>query len=221
MKTIITFALLLLAGNAVAQNITNLQDPVSSRMFNTEKYSGIRGTPFLVDKWLQGTATTPNGVYQNLELKYNVYDNTIFFNKDDNTFELVDNIVAFTLMPKPGDTKSYLNYRKGLTGPDFKEKQFVQVLFDGPNASVYKLDQKLVSEMSEINAGMVKTFANGSKYYIARKGQIVGVKFSSAEEIMTALVDKQAQLQRFIVDKKLNFKKDTDLVELVKYYNTL
>lgn len=52
-----------------------------------------------------GTATTPRGIYQQLELKFNVYDNTPFFNKDEETFEFQDEIISFTLMPKPAFNK--------------------------------------------------------------------------------------------------------------------
>jgi predicted small secreted protein len=219
-RLLILCSCFLLMATAAFSQAYQLSDPVSSKNFNAEKYSGIRGTPFLVDKWMKGTVTTPKGVYKNLDLKYNVYDNGIFFNKDDETFELQDNIISFTLMPKSDDPATHMVYRKGITGPDFRDNQFVQVMTEG-NASVYKLDEKKVSEMSEINAGMVKTFTNNAKYYIANKNkEVIFVKLNKAE-ILAALKDNQDKLNAYISDKKLSFRKDADLVELVKYYNTL
>ena len=38
----------------VQAQLLQLQDPVSSKNFNPEKYAGIRGTPFLQEKWVHG-----------------------------------------------------------------------------------------------------------------------------------------------------------------------
>ena len=188
-------------------------------MLNPEKYSGIRGTPFLVDKWMKGTVTTPKGVYQNLELKFNVYDNALFFNKNDESFELQDDIVSFTLMPKPDDAASYLIYKRGITGADLKDYQYVQVLLEG-NINLYKLDLKQLSEMSEINAGIVKTFTNNSKYYIGASKNLQFIKLNKSE-FLNALKDKQELLQKYCSEKKISFKKDADFIEVLKYYNSL
>lgn len=216
-----SFMLLFVAAAATvasAQNVYSLSDPVSSKNFNAEKYSGIRGTPFLLDKWVKGTVTTPRGVYQNLDLKFNVYDNSLFFNKDDESFELQDEIISFTLMPKE-DPVTHLIYKRGISGADLREHQYVQVLLEG-KMSLYKLDVKQLSEMSEINAGIVKTFANTAKYYIGKNKDLQFVKINKTE-ILNALKDKQSQVEAFINDKKLSFRKDADVVEVLKYYNSL
>lgn len=211
--------LLILVSGVFSQNVFSLQDPVSSKKFNAEKYSAVRGTPFLINKWLKGSVTTPKGVYQNIELKFNVYDNSLFFNMDDETFELQDNIISFTLKPKSDDSTSFLVYRKGISGADLRDNQFVQVLLDAPTA-LYKLDVKQLSEMSEINTGIVKTFTNNSKYYLSKNKQIQFIKINR-KEILNALSDKQEKLQLYINEKKLSFKKDTDIIELLRYYNSL
>lgn len=205
--------------NGFSQNVYSLQDPVSTKSFNPEKYSGIRGTPFLVDKWYKGTVTTPKGVYQNLELKFDVYENTLFFNKDDESFELLDEIISFTLMPKPGDEAGYLVFRKGISGAGLSGREYVQVLLDG-QVGLYKLPLKQVSEMSEINAGIVKTLTNNSKYYISKNKQLRFIKLNKAE-VLDALNDKQDKIQSYIDEKKLLFRKETDLVDVLKYYSSL
>jgi hypothetical protein len=198
----------------------SLQDPVSSKTYNTEKYSAIRGTPFLVDKWLKGTVTTPQGIYHDLDLKFNVYDNVLSFNKNDETFEFQDNITTFTLMPKVDDPSTHLIYKKGISGADLRGSEFVQVLVEGGKTNLYKLDVKQLSEMSEINAGIVKTFANNAKYYIQKNNTLQFIKPNKAE-ILAALSDKQAQIQQYLDQKKPSFRKDADLVDIIKYYNSL
>ena len=155
---------------------------------------------------------------RSFDLKFNVYDNSLFFNKDDESFELQDEIISFTLMPKE-DPVTHLIYKRGISGADLREHQYVQVLLEG-KMSLYKLDVKQLSEMSEINAGIVKTFANTAKYYIGKNKDLQFVKINKTE-ILNALKDKQSQVEAFINDKKLSFRKDADVVEVLKYYNSL
>lgn len=209
----------LITTSAYSQGTVFLQDPVTAKNFNTDKYSSIKGTPFLQDKWIKGTATTPRGIYQQLELKFNVCDNTLFFNRKDEAFEFQDEIISFILMPKPDDSSTYLVYKKGITGADFSGNQYVQVLLEGP-VGLYKLAVKQVSEMSEINAGIVKTFTNNSKYYISKNNQLRFIKINKSE-ILNSLSDQREKIQSYINEKKLSFRKDSDLVEVLKYYQSL
>jgi hypothetical protein len=219
-KAFILGGILLLSSTMLgAQNVMILQDPVSSKNFNSEKYSGIRGTPFLMDKWIKGTVTTPVGVYQNLELKLNVYDNIIVYNKQDEPFELTDKIINFTLMVKESDPSTWLVFRKDLSGGDLSKNQYVQVLYEG-KVGLYKQPTKQLAEISEINAGIVKTFSSNSKYYLLLNNVAQFVRLNKTE-LLDALKDKKDQLQIFITDKKLSFKKETDAIDLLKYYNTL
>lgn len=202
-----------------AQNVYSLQDPVTSKSFSTSKYSDIRGTPFLMDKWINGSVTTTKGTYPSLQLKYNVYENTLVFEKDDESYEMIDDILSFTLKPKANDPSGFMVFRKGLSGADIKSNQFLQVLAEG-KMHLYKLPVKQVSEMSEINAGVVQTFANNAKYYIGKTGQLQFLKLNK-EEVLNAMKDKQPQMENFSKEKKLSLKKEADVIDLINYYNGL
>ena len=93
MKKMIICILLCFGLQNVQAQLLQLQDPVSSKNFNPEKYAGIRGTPFLQEKWVHGSVTTNLGVYNDLELKIDLYDNILFFNNGGEPFELIDKIV--------------------------------------------------------------------------------------------------------------------------------
>lgn len=202
-----------------SQGAVFLQDPVTAKNYNTEKYSGMKGTPFLQDKWTKGTATTSKGIYQQLELKFNVYDNALFFKMEEDAYEFQDEILSFTLMPNPEDASTFLVYKKGITHADFSPNQYVQILLEGP-IGLYKLTSKQVSEMSEINAGLIKTFTNNSKYYISKNNQLQFLKINKTE-ILHVLSDKKDKIQSYLTEKKPSFRKDIDLVELLKYYQSL
>lgn len=220
MKKIILFFLWSMALQNVQAQLLQLQDPVSSKNFNPEKYAGIRGTPLLVDKWQHGSVITNKGYYADLLLKIDLYDNQVFFNKDDESFELLDQIVAIRLFPKWPDTVQQQVFIKGMSQNNIKPEQYVQVLVAKGPVQLYRSDIKQVTEMSEINAGMVKTFANTSRYFVKKGDQFKLVKLNK-EEIMPFLVEKEAEINDFMAKKKLNLKKEADFIQMIQAYNSL
>jgi len=220
MKKWILLLVLLTAIQGVQAQLLQLQDPVSSKNFNPDKYAGIRGTPLLVDKWQHGSVITTKGYYADLELKLDLYDNQVFFNKNDESFELLDQIVAIRLFPKWPDTANQQVFIKGMTQNNIKPEQYVQVLVAQGTVQLYRSDIKQVTEMSEINAGMVKTFANTSRYFIKKGDQFKLVKLNK-EEIMPFLAEKEAEINDFIAKKKLNLKKEMDFIQMIQAFNAL
>jgi hypothetical protein len=218
-KWILLLVLFTTIQGAQAQ-LLQLQDPVSSKNFNPEKYAGIRGTPLLVDKWQHGSVITNKGYYADLELKLDLYDNQLFFNKNDESFELLDQIVAIRLYPKWPDTVNQQVFIKGMTQNNIKPEQYVQVLVAQGAIQLYRSDIKQVTEMSEINAGMVKTFANTSRYFVKKGDQFKLVKLNK-DDIMPFLTEKEAEINDFIAKKKLNLKKETDFIQIIQAFNAL
>ena len=220
MKKMIICILLCFGLQNVQAQLLQLQDPVSNKNFNPEKYAGIRGTPFLQEKWVHGSVTTNLGVYNDLELKIDLYDNILFFNNGGEPFELIDKIVEVKLFPKWPDNKNELLFTKGLSQAGIKPEQYIQVLVGTGAVQFYRSDIKQVSEMSEINAGMVKTFANASRFYI-KKGDQFKLSRLNKEDVMSFLIDKDAAINAVITEKKLNLKKEGDIAQAIQAYNSL
>ena len=220
MKKMIICILLCFGLQNVQAQLLQLQDPVSSKNFNPEKYAGIRGTPFLQEKWVHGSVTTNLGVYNDLELKIDLYDNILFFNNGGEPFELIDKIVEVKLFPKWPDNKNELLFVKGLSQAGIKPEQYIQVLVGTGAVQFYRSDIKQVSEMSEINAGMVKTFANASRFYIKKGDQFKLIRLNK-EDVMSFLIDKDAAINAVITEKKLNLKKEGDIAQAIQAYNSL
>jgi hypothetical protein len=219
MKYIFFWSIILLNSRIVFSQIMVLEDPVSASVFGAEKYAGISGAPFLYDKWVAGTATVPRGTFKNLELKLDSYSNTLYFNKDDVPNEFNENVTAFTLMPKLSDSSTYEYYRKGISGPGLKIEQYVRFLFEG-NLSFFKSEIKLVTDVNQINTGIIKTFNTSVRYYIMKDDLVQIIKLNK-KEILEVLKDKEDKIQSYITEKKLSLKKESELIELIKYYNSL
>ena len=218
MKIVLLFVSVLTSSFLQSQ-IMVLHDPVSARVFSTDKYSGVNGSPFLYNKWMAGSATIEKGYYNNLELKFDVYGNTLYFNKDDEPYEFQDDVKSFILMPTVTDSSTYQYFKKGISGGGIKANQFVQVLFEGP-LSLYKSDIKLMSEVNEINVGVVKTFTSSSRYFIKKDNTLQLIKLNK-KEVFDVIKDKEDKINSYVTEKKLSAKKDSDLIAILKYYNTL
>lgn len=211
--------LLLFLSNVIALNAQDniLIDPVTSRTFDSQKYSEIRGTPFLYEKWINGSATIHRGVYKNQQLKLDVYNNTLLFEKDGGSYEFYEPVLGFTLTPNPSDSSSYMYFVNGLKSNALKPEQFVQVLAKG-RLNFYRSDIKLVSDMNEINKGVVKIFNNSTRYYFKDSTQTQLMKLSQ-KDILGLMSDKKALVEEYMSRNKLNLKKEKDVAELVKFYN--
>jgi len=218
-KIFIPFILMLVFQTSQAQ-LLQLQDPVSSKNFNPDKYAGIRGTPLFQDKWIHGSVVTTKGIYPDLELKIDLYDNILFFNKEDASFELLDQIVSVKLYPKWPDTIQQYIFVKGMNQNGLKPEQYVQALVGTGAVQLYRSDIKQVTEMSEINVGMIKTFANTSRYYIKKGNELKLIKLNK-EELMSFLMDKEAEVNAAIEAKRLNLKKESDIIQVIQAYNNL
>ena len=140
--------------------------------------------------------------------------------KDREPFELIDKIVEVKLFPKWPDNKNELLFTKGLSQAGIKPEQYIQVLVGTGAVQFYRSDIKQVSEMSEINAGMVKTFANASRFYIKKGDQFKLIRLNK-EDVMSFLIDKDAAINAVITEKKLNLKKEGDIAQAIQAYNSL
>jgi hypothetical protein len=109
---------------------------------------------------------------------------------------------------------------KGLTQNGLKPEQYVQALVGTGTIQLYRSDIKQVTEMSEINAGMIKTFANTSRYYIKKGNELKLIKLNK-DEIMPFLIDKEAEVNSVIEAKRLNLKKESDILQIIQAYNNL
>jgi len=204
---------LVLAYSLQAQIII-MQDPVSARTFNGDKYSGMKGSPFLYDKWIPGAVTTAKGIYPNLELKLDAYSNILYHKKNDEPYEIQDEIKSFYLVAS--DT---LYFKNGLSGKTLTPGQFVQVLTEG-KISFYRSDIKLISEMSEINSGMIKTFITATRYFIIKDGQTALIRLNK-NEVFELMKDNEAKVKSFIEEHKIPVKKEADFTRILQFYNSL
>lgn len=197
----------------------SIRDPATGKYFSATAYADFKGTPFLTDEWLAGKVTTSKGLYFNNQLKFNLFNNSLYLNKDGETLEISDDIKCFTLMPVIADSNSYRIFIKGIVASGVTAKQFVEKLETG-KYTLYKLNAKVVRELNEINVGIVKTFTNVVRYYIS-DGTVVKPIEPDKKLIPEMLADKRDLVKEYMVKEKLSFKTEKDLIKIIRFYNAL
>jgi hypothetical protein len=216
-QTILTFVFVITAVVTFSQ--MQLQDPNTGKVFTPSKYSEVNGSPFMSDKWITGNVNTPKGLYKSLKLKLDAYSNTLYFNKEDEPYEFADGVLDFTLTPAQNDSNTYRHFVKGLNGPDIRRDQFLEVLTEG-EMPLYKVPVIFVSEVNEINKGVIKTFRKVDKYYVLKNNNLQPIKLSKSD-ILDVVGDKKDKVEAFANTSNLSFKKESDVAAIFKYYNSL
>lgn len=218
-KIIAALAFISTAHVSIAQETAPMHDPISNRYIKVEKYSGIKGSPFVYDNEMKGVVTTNKGSYELENMKFNCYDNILQYTINEEPFEITDQIMFFEFYAKPTDASPTIRFEKGFSGSGIKPDQFARLFTQG-KVKFIRFDTKSLTDMNEINVGIIKTFADVTKWYIVKDVSVSLVKLNKAE--ITALLSDQADaVQQYINAQSLNLKKEDDCTKLINYYNSL
>lgn len=217
-KIFVAVQFILLSYGLSAQDMV-LYDPVSATPFNSGKYSEIKGSPFVTDKWVPAIVTTTAGKYKVTGVRLNAYEHALYFSKKDEPYEFRDEVISFILTPIVTDSSTYQYFKKGFSGGGLERRQFVQVLAEG-KVTVLKSTIKMMSENNEINRGVVKTFKTVTRYFIMKDDNVSLLKTNN-KDLLSILSEKEEQVKAYITENKLSAKDDAELGRIVKYYNSL
>lgn len=208
------FMVLLSATGSRAQQFL-LQD-VNGRPLRIGQYENINGSPYLRDEWTKGRVVLANGnFFEGVPLKYDlVADQLLFQTEEGQVLEFVQPVREFHFEGKDNI------YRSGFAPIDnHTSASFYQVLEDG-NAKLLKKSDKVIREEKAYGtATITKNIMEYTNYYIEGDDQMVRVK--NEKDLLRALQGHEADLKDFIKKNKLKLKKEEDMVQLVKYYNSL
>ena len=218
MKKLHTTILMLLVSFGFA-NAQYLQD-VQGRPIMEISYTDIKGTPFLFDDWVSGIVILGNGeTFNNVPLKYNVFDEKLYFKnpKNNELLEFVQPVKSF----KFNELKGAGVFSKGFPAIDrFNSETFYDVLFDG-KVKLLNKKYKTVLEVRPYNSATVeKSFVDRNDYYIVKGNKIERIK-NSRKDFLDIFSDKSAQIDAFIKKEKINFKNNDDLVKVFNYFESL
>lgn len=191
-----------------------LNDPVSNSYFSSTKYAGIKGSPFLFEDLKKGEVTTEKGIYKNLELKFDIYENALYFKNKDQMLAFADKITGFEIISENVAHK----FRNGFNSKLFKPETFVEVLVEQNDFLLVKSTVINITEINEINAGLIKTFKQTDRYLVKTPGSddFKMVKLN-AKELESIFPEKAKAIQNYIKSEKINIRNENGFVRAFQF----
>jgi len=212
MKYLVAIAFLMLYTSKSYSQYVSYQDGSPAREI---KLVNVEGSELLYPDWTKGSIKLASGkVYEGMLLKYNVYEDELYFKgKDDVTMKFTSPVVEFRL-----DSDIYRNGFPAVKA--FSQLSYFKVLAEG-KATLLKKMSKNILDVKEFNSSIaVKKIADDKSYYLYINGKMLPLK-SDKNTFLGLLSDKQNELESYLKANKINFKKEEDLIDLVVAYNKL
>jgi hypothetical protein len=178
----------------------------------------VEGTPFLFDDWQDGSVTLKNSMlYINQKIKYDIYmDRILIMNPQKNVPQLItkDRVKAFAIVTDTVDTVYFENF----------VHSYYQILCVG-KATLMAKHSKHLLEADEIkgdfNTRKNDEFSHGiKKFFIMTSDKEIHKVKTNMKSISTIFPGVSESLKEYSKENLLNLKNESDLVSLIKYYNS-
>lgn len=182
-----------------------------------KQYVDVKGSPYLLDEWQEGTIKLQNGkTYQGVRLKFDQIEQELMFQNQKGEAQLfVQPVIEFELSKRL--------FRKGYPPADGDSSPniFYEVLADGPTQLLKRTSKEIFEEAPYGSATKVKSVVESHSLYVTDKeGRLTRIK-KDKKSLLSALGDKKAELEGYVKDNRLDLRQETDMAKLVAFYNLL
>ena len=129
------------------RNLMELGSSTNATMVRTydNRYEGIKGTPYFMEEWAKATIYANNTLFENVEVKYNVYDDEILYRNPKGKEYILKPFKIDSFVLQDGSTQQEYTFRKfpALAAEDAKLAQhFVLVLHEGKEVQLVMVPLK-------------------------------------------------------------------------------
>lgn len=195
---------------------------IRGRPFTNPDASNIEGTPLLNQDWGKGTVYFKDGaVAQNIDLKFNLEKNELYFNRDGEMFVFNDPILSFRMTYSSSTGKKEVHFRSGypVNGRLLKET-FYEVLEDGAKFQFVAYRFTYLADSYRYGGQSKKVFTENEELYIydVSFGKISKIKRSESS-LAEALPDLKDKVSTIIRDQKLKLKSNDDIKKIIAELN--
>lgn len=178
--------------------------------------SAIAGDPYFQSEWQHGVVHYASTVYEVKELKYNICLDELVFHQGNQIFLVPDKekIVRFTV---GDDTFLRVQYQN--------QHGFLQLLEQGTAVNLlvhYACSIKPGNPSKGYIPGTPDEYVKKESYYIQRPGDvIVPINPKRGAFILDHVGTRRADTEKFIASNKLRMRKLDDLIEVIRYLNSV
>ncbi|WP_346860993.1 hypothetical protein [uncultured Draconibacterium sp.] len=182
--------------------------------------SDIEGSPYLNDEFINGTIyTTSKTQYQNIPLRFNIFN-------DNLEFKTPDDAVMSIAVPEIVESAEFGEYKMCYIpytiSKKIKRGFLIELVSD--HVSLYAKPEVLYKKPQEPapykEAEPAKFLPKADSYYL-RAGKEEAQKITGKKDLIQSFPDHQKEVTDFIKKNKINPTKESDLIKLVNFYNSL
>jgi hypothetical protein len=226
----LTALMCFLAVNATGQSISSSISTnffveaynIRGRPFTNPDASNIEGTPLLNQDWGKGTVYFKDGaVAQNLDLKFNLEKNELYFNREGEMFLFNDPIMSFRMKYSSGSGSREVHFRSGypVNGRLLKET-FYEVLEDGAKFHFVAYRFTYLADSYRYGGQSKKVFTENEELYIydVAFGKMLKIKRSESS-LVEVLPDYKDKITSVISYNKLKLKSNDDVKKIIAELN--
>ncbi|MEN9952240.1 MAG: hypothetical protein RLZZ520_508 [Bacteroidota bacterium] len=226
----LTALMIFLAVNATGQSVSSSVSTnffveaynIRGKPFTNPDASNIEGSPLLNQDWGKGTVYFKDGaVAQNLDLKFNLEKNELYFNREGEMFLFNDPIMSFRMNYSSGSGKKEVHFRSGypVNGRLLKET-FYEVLEDGAKFQFVTYRFTYLADSYRYGGQSKKVFTENEELYVydVAFGKMIKIKRSESS-LVEGLPDYKDKIVAVIRDNKLKLKTNEDVKKVITELN--
>ena len=187
-----------------------------------------KGSPYLLETWTTAKVYLKNGTsYADTAFNYSLFDNQLYYIKNNKIFKVSDSINEFTLIPGSDNTKNsiYESYHFANGYPAIngtKTNTFYQVLTTGTKYQLLKWQHKKINEVYTYGAKAESEYTSQFAYYIFDVDQQnmlpIGNKANTSKIKSTLSVDESIW-KAYLKNQTGNSKDEKSMIDFVNYLN--
>ena len=200
------------------QNITDQSGLLNGSLYKGHKFFRYNeGHPFFTkNTYAKGAIVYDQVAYNNIDMLYDQVDDVVIVQDSPRQIQLVsERINEFSLYGSRFVRIENDNPQSLLIGTGFYKALYVG------HSSLYKKEIKLAREKIYNSSELFITYELNSYYYIKKENTYYEIK--KVNDLLRLFKDKRKELEQYIDEAKLNFKKDKDnmLTKVVDYYEQI
>jgi hypothetical protein len=180
----------------------------------------LEGTPYFSDMWMKGVITLSDGKsYSGQKLRLDLLENKVHFIDDDGKEKVCSDVVdKLVLLDTTRDLAFAFVHSSSLPiHPDLRDFAWLESLGQG-QARLFKYYKKELAEVSVYASNSIDRIKTQVRYYLLFDNKLQ--KVSSVRHIQDILTTRKAELSEYIRKNKPSWKNETDIVDLVSYFNS-
>ena len=222
MKILIAGIILMICSIKAECQVANVHDATGSPI-RVSKYDKVEGTPYIDDgKWNSGVVVTQTDQYlSDLKIRYNAFEDELQYLNNGNPFYYNNQDIKsfeFSVVDNLGNEERFF-FKNGYEYADkVTKKNFVRVLFEGKNITVF--DQIEVLKQKVIPASYGESeydkFIQVSNTYLLKNGSVSELKLRKGP-IVKAFPKLKNQLSSYMKENVIDYNSSRDVANLFQF----